>query len=241
MINSRRKGKSSERIAEGLLRKLGYEILERNKLVEKGGEQAFEVDFIAKDPEGNLSCIEVKAGDASVSDIRHTYANSEMLNCKPIIVCKSLSNVSAEVVKKELGVTVIPFREYYLTEPEELELVVKSAIQEVLSEFGFFPLPQLEEIPEDTIKVLSALSNASSFPEAAKELDLSTNELGKDVGDLRETGVLPKWSQSFSDLRKFSSRVIRQYSVSRRIKRIEERLEQLEQEIKKIGENWKKQ
>jgi predicted RecB family endonuclease len=70
MPASRVKGRSSERIARGVLERLGYKILETNKKITVDEAEAFEVDILALNPKGEKYCVEVKAGSASVSDIR---------------------------------------------------------------------------------------------------------------------------------------------------------------------------
>ncbi|RLI34442.1 recombinase RecB, partial [Candidatus Bathyarchaeota archaeon] len=79
MPKSRVRGMSSERIARALLRRLGYEILETNKIVRVGEKAAFEVDMVAVDPSGLKCCVEVKAGRAGVSDLRQVFADSKIL------------------------------------------------------------------------------------------------------------------------------------------------------------------
>lgn len=236
MINPRNKGKSSERIAEGILKKRGFTILERNKIVEKKGEEAFEVDIIARTPKGEKCCIEVKAGEASVSDVRHAFANSKMLNCRPLIISKGFSNKSAETVAEELEVQIINLSDAYLTEPEELEILVRSALQDVLVDFGFYPLPPRERISNDEMNLISTIAYSESFASITAELKVSKGELGKKIGELRKKGILPQRSQSFTELQKFARHIIRRYSITQRIERIEKRMEHLEEEIKKLRE-----
>lgn len=236
MITPRNKGKSSERIAEELLRSRGYTILETNKIVEKAGEDAFEVDIIALNQDGEKYCVEVKAGEASISDIRHVYANSQILSCKPLIICKMLSHKSSETVAEELNVQVISLSDTYLINPEELEIVVRSAIQDVLTQFGFFPLPPPESITKKEIELISVLAQADSFSKAANKLKVSNSKLGNKLGKLRKKGILPTNSQSFSELKQFSKQIIQQISRIKRIKRIEKRIKKLEKEIKKLQE-----
>jgi len=69
-------------------------------------------------------------------------------------------------------------RIYVLLEPEELEGIVRSVVRDVLNEYGFYPLPFWEETSREDWSVIEELSKASSFKEAAQNLDLSSEELG---------------------------------------------------------------
>lgn len=233
MISPRRKGRSSERIGEGILRKLGFEILDTNKIVEVEGEEAFEIDIVARSPEKEKCCVEVKAGEASVSDIRHAYANSKILNWKPILICKALSNESAQAVAEQLGVKIIRLRDYYLVKPEELETLVRSTMQDVLTQFGFYPLPPRKKISKEDMDVISALADAESFAEAANKIGIPEGKLGRTLGELKEKGLLPRQSLSFSSLKSFTEHLLRRYSLSKRIDQIERQLEKIEEKMAK--------
>ena len=61
MPASRVRRRSSERIARGVLERLGYKILETNKKITVDEAEAFEVDILALNPKGEKYCVEVKA------------------------------------------------------------------------------------------------------------------------------------------------------------------------------------
>ncbi|NIR86157.1 recombinase RecB, partial [Candidatus Bathyarchaeota archaeon] len=167
------RGRSSERIAKGIMEKLGYEILETNKMVVVDGAEAFEVDILALSPEGEKYCVEVKAGRAGVSDIRQAFANSEVLGFKPMFVCKGFADEAAEALARELDVKMIRLSEYYvLLEPEELEIVARTAMRGILNEYGFYPFSSWEEIKEEDWKVIEGIAGAESFGGAARFLHL---------------------------------------------------------------------
>jgi len=235
--NPKARGRSSERIARGILEKLGYKILETNKTIVLDQSEAFEVDILAISPEGEKYCVEVKAGKAGVSDVRKVYADSKILGFKPMLVCKGFSDEAAEAVAKKLGVKMIGLSEYYiLLEPEELEIVVRTAIQDVLREYGFYPLPPWEAIGEDEWKVIEAIAKSESFEEAAKILNLSTEGLGKEIGILRDSGIFPQRGQNFKDLRRHSQHLIQRYSLVQRLEEIENRLRKIEEVLLSLKE-----
>ncbi len=223
------RGRSSERIARGILEKLGYKILETNKAIILGKSEAFEVDILAQGPEGEKYCVEVKAGKAGVSDIRKVYADSEILGYKPLLVCKGYADEAAGEVAEKLGVKVIELSEYHLLlDPEELEIIVRNAVQEVLTEYGFYPLPAWEEIKERDWEIIEAIANSKSFEEAAQSLGMSTKDLGHKIGALREIGVFPTKGQSFSNLKKHAQQLVHRYSIIRKLERIEKTLNIIE-------------
>ncbi len=232
MPASKVRGRSSERIARGVLERLGYKILETNKKIIVDEAEAFEVDILALSPKGEKCCVEVKAGSASVSDIRQVFADSEMLGLKPLLVCKGFADEAAEAVARELGVEVVRLSEYYiLLEPEELEVVVRTAVQDVLDSYGFYPLPVWREIAEEELELVEKIAEAEDFAEAAEALHLSTEELGQKIGKLREKGVFPHRAQDFKALERHSQQIINRYALLRRLDEIEKRLKRIEEAL----------
>ncbi|MCP8323477.1 MAG: restriction endonuclease [Candidatus Methylarchaceae archaeon HK02M2] len=224
------RGRSSERIARGIVEKLGYKILETNKMVFVDEAEAFEVDIIAQSPEGEKYCVEAKAGRAGVSDVRRVFADSELLGLKPMLVCKGFTDEAAEAVAKELGVKMIELSEFYLLlEPEELEVIVRKAMKDVLSEYGFYPFPPWEEIKEEDWELIEGICGAESFTEATHLLHMTSEELGQKIGVLRDKGVFPQREQSFLDLKRHSQQIIYRYFLVRRLDEIENRLKRIEE------------
>ncbi|MEM4523179.1 MAG: YraN family protein, partial [Nitrososphaeria archaeon] len=163
-----RRGISSERIAKSILKKMGFQILEKNKKVVLNGTQVFEVDLIAKDPSGDVYCVEVKAGRIGISDIRQAYANSMVLGLKPLIICKGYADKATEVLAEELKVKVFLFPDYYcLIEPEDLDYIVREAVRDVLEEYGLVSLSVLENITKRELKILKTFSENKTFEDCA--------------------------------------------------------------------------
>lgn len=232
MPKPRVKGKSSERIARSILEKLGYTVLETNKMVTVDEARAFEVDILARNQEGEKYCVEVKAGQSGVSDIRQVFADSQFLGLKPMLICKGFANEAAKAMSRELQVKVIRLSQHFiLLEPEELEVVVRTGVQDVLNQYGFYPLPPWEAIEEEDWKMIHSIAEAKSFQEAAELLQLTVEKLGKRIGDLRDSEVFPRKGQSFTDLKRHSRQLLHRYSLERRLKKIENRLKRIEESI----------
>lgn len=229
MPKSRVRGKSSERIAKGILEKLGYEVLETNKMVTVDDARAFEVDILALNPEGEQYCVEVKSGQAGVSDIRQVFGNSELLNLNPLLVCKGFANKAAEAMAGKLQVEVINLSEHFiLLGPEELEIIVSTAVENVLAKYGFYPLPDWEALQDKDWKLIQTIAEAKNFQEAAEHLQLSVEELGQRIGELRNVGVFPKKGQSFTELKRHSRQLVYRYSLQRKLGGIEKQLKKIE-------------
>jgi len=203
-----RRGVSSERIARSVLKKIGFQILEKNKKVVLDGAQVFEVDLIAKDEGGIVYCVEVKAGKIGVSDVRQAYANAKVLGLKPLIVCKGYADKATEALAKELDVKVLLFPEYYLlVEPEDLDYIVREAVKDVLEEYGLVNLASFDNVTKRDLKVLKALSENDSFEGCSKSLGVSLESLGEHLAKLREKGVIRK-SDGYEGVRRQAKRIL---------------------------------
>lgn len=204
-----RKGVSAERIASGILEEKGFKILETNPKIMVQGVEIGEIDLIVQD-DNRTYAVEVKAGRADVGSVRQVYANAKLLGHVPMLVCKGFANDAARVVAGELGVDVVEMSEFYmLLEPEELEIIVRKAMRDVLDEYGMRPIPK-EPPSEEDIKVLTALSNSDTIERAALDLGISERELGTRIGKLKEAGYL-KDAGNYESLREISARLLRRY------------------------------
>ncbi|MFP3951748.1 MAG: hypothetical protein ACLFVP_06395 [Candidatus Bathyarchaeia archaeon] len=232
MIGGKIKGRSSEEIARGVLEELGYKILDTNKMVSFQESEAFEVDIVVEGPDDKRYCVEVKSGEVGVSDVRHAFANGEALGMEPLLVSKGFANDAASALAEELGVVLVRLGEYYsLLEPEELQVVLKTAIKQVLDEYGFYPLPSRASLSEEDWEMLNSLAESESFQNLEGITDLDSQELGWRLGELRDKGVLPRKSQSLQELRNHARRVIDTYSVEKRLEAIDERLSRIEEKL----------
>ncbi len=227
-----RRGISSERIAKSILKKMGFQILEKNKKIVLNGTQVFEVDLIAKDESGDVYCVEVKAGRIGVSDVRQAYANSMVLKLKPLIICKGYADKATEVLAEELKVKVFLFPDYYyLIEPEDLDYIVREALRDVLEEYGLVSLAVFENITRKELKILKALSEKETFDKCAKSLNISLEKLGEHLSLMREKGILRK-TEGYEGMKKQAKRVLffmemvnAFKSIQKNIKSIQKRLE----------------
>lgn len=219
-----RRGISSERIARGVLERMGFKVLSSRQRIITQGIEVGEVDLVAESPEGEKYSVEVKAGRASVTDVRQAYSNAKLLGLKPMLICKGYSDAAAEVVAKELGVEVIELPQFYLLlEAEDLETVVRQAVMDALEDYEA-PMVHIK-VEADELKALKALASASSWEEAANLVG-GHEKLEVYVSRLKSKGVL-KPARGFKGIRRQASRALSYLMLNYRLKRVEKALKRL--------------
>ncbi|MHC1601007.1 MAG: recombinase RecB [Candidatus Nezhaarchaeales archaeon] len=230
-----RRGLSSERVAIGILERMGFKVLDTRKKIIKDGVEVGEVDIVASSPEGELYAVEVKAGKASVSDIRQAYTGALLLGMKPLIICKSFADAAAETVAKELNVKVLTIPEYYmLFEVEDLELAVKAALQDSIDEFGPpIPLPHGEKLTKRDLKLLKTIASSNNIEEVASKLKISIQDVWRHINNLRARGIL-RGSWGFERLKIHVRRVLAYIAFEEKLKNMDRRLRRIEKLIEDI-------
>lgn len=222
-----RRGTSSERIGRGILERMGFQILEARKRVTINGVEVAEIDVVAKSPEGDVYSVEVKAGRIGVSDVRQVYTNAQISGLKPMIICKGYADAAAELTAKQLGVKVLEIPDFYaLLEPEDLELMVRQAVQDALDDYEPIALLSDLKLTMDDVKVLKAIALSPAVDIAAKTLGVTVNEVTRSIASLRNRGILTRVG-SYPSLRKQAARVLNLFFVSRRLARVEKYLKKL--------------
>jgi len=225
-----RKGISAERLAASLLESLGYEILEKRKTIEIEGVEAAEVDIIAKSSSGEIYAVEVKAGRASVTDVRQAYTNAQILGMKPLLICKGFVDKAAEATVKRLGVKYILLPEFFLVSPEDISRIVSESITDVLLAFESI---NISNINPDDVKILRALAFSNSINEALHRTGLRRRKFNRKLEVLRRKGVFPLKIYSFPYLKLQSLYVLRRLEEERLLRDLNEKLSSLSEGILK--------
>lgn len=239
-----RKAASRERIARYILEGiLGFRTIETSKDLILSDQKVSEIDFIMESPERELYAVEVK-GLASVGGLRQAYLNAELLGkqYKPLVICKDFSDKSAKELADRLKIRIVKMSDYFLLlGPEELELIVRGAMREILAEFGFRQIPNIAEVSEDDVRILEALVGAKDFETVARHLDMGEDELGGRLGTLRVIGLLPRESHKFQGLQRHARFALSRLRIERsfvaletKLTRVEEQLNQILQEIQRL-------
>ncbi|MDI6859337.1 MAG: hypothetical protein QMC85_02455 [Methanocellales archaeon] len=226
------RGLSAERIAVGILEKLGFVVVQTSHKVKISDAEVVEIDIVAK-KSGEMFAVEVRAGKVDVSSIRHAYANASLVGYKPMVVCKGFSDDAAKIVADELGVEVIELSEFYvLLGPEELETVVRTAIIKVMDEYGLRPIPPYEALSESDLKFLEMICKSTSLEDILRTM--SEKQWGEKIRELRERDIFPRGiSVNFKDIRDQAKRILSQYDIVRRLEKVEKRLKEIR---KRLGE-----
>ncbi len=181
------RGALAEELAESLLSRLGYRIVDRRKRVEIAGVDVAEIDIVAE-KEGDVYAVEVKAGKVSVTDIRQAFSNAALIGAKALIVCRGFSNEAARLLADKLGVRVLVLDEFLgFVSLDELSRVLERALERSLLTYMLAGLAEAE--PEDE-KALEALAYSRTPEEAARRLGLGIKELGRVISRLVEKGLI---------------------------------------------------
>jgi len=217
------RGLSSERIARDVLERMGFKVVSTRQRITAKGVEVGEVDLVAEAPSGDRFSVEVKAGRASVSDVRQAFSNAKLLGLKPMLICKGFSDSAAEAVAKELGVEVLELPQFYmLLEAEELESIVRRAVADALESLE---RPRLAKLSKREIKALEVLASSSSWEEASSRFR-GRVKLEDVVASLRSKGVLSP-RHGFKALSCEASRILPLLLIEERLRRLEKAVRKL--------------
>ncbi|MEM2617395.1 MAG: YraN family protein [Thermofilaceae archaeon] len=181
------RGRASVEIAKRALESRGLNVMEESVRIRVEGFDVGEVDLLARGPHGELYAVEVKAGQASPSDVKLLYANSVLLNAKPLLVARALSK-EAEALAAKLGVELLELCDLLVVDQEELYNTVKGAVEDAVLNL----LAGLKALGrEEAMQVLEAIAKGGSLSEAARELGVGEEELVRRLGELRKEGLVP--------------------------------------------------
>ncbi len=201
-ISARRKWASSERIAVKVLEELGYKILAEHYPIIIEGVEVGEADLLVEDPNtGERYCVEVKAGKIDVSGLRQAYINAELLNVKPMVICKGFANRAAEKLADELKIKVIKLSNQFLVGSEELEVIVRSALEDIILKYIELLLSPTYKLKPEYYELVKAIITSNNIVEASRKLKLNIHEVAKMIGKLRNEGIIPKWATSFKSIK----------------------------------------
>jgi len=211
-----RRGRVSESIACRVLEEMGYKVIDRRVRVRVEGVEVAEVDALAIGPDGALYAVEVKAGRLDVGGVRQAYSNAVLLNAKPLVVCKGFADEAAEKLAERLGVRVVELSDVFLVDPEELAVVVRSAVAGQLAELLSI-LADPPRLGERDERLLEAIASTSTIQEAAGVLGASVEAVARGLAELRRRGVIPP-TGSYAELRSVAKLVIAARRLQERLR-----------------------
>ncbi|HDI02499.1 MAG TPA: recombinase RecB, partial [Ignisphaera sp.] len=241
-LSSIQRWRSSERIALSILEQQGFQIVETHKKIIINGTEVGEVDIVARDKEGNIYAIEVKAGKIDVTGIRQAYVNAMLLNMKPMIVCKGYADDAARELAQKLGIPVIQLSDVFLVEDEELEIVVREAVEEALSNFFELLLTTPLELREEQKRILIALASSTTLQETAERLGMPLETLLKFLNEFRSLGIIPRWAKKWSSIKRIAQILVAKLTVKSTIEEMKNSLTVIQEmlsDIRKFHHNLK--
>lgn len=201
-ISHRRRWLSSERIAIRFLEEHGYRVIDRNVSVKISDVDVSEVDAIVEDRDGVRYAVEVKAGKIDVNGIRQAYVNAELLGLKPLIIAKGFSDERAERLAEKLGVKVIQLSDYFLVNAEELEIIIREALEDTLNTILSILVSALKLGDED-IGLIEKIVESGDLREFAEKIGVKPGEAWEIINRFRGKGIIPQNARSFRDVKTY--------------------------------------
>jgi predicted RecB family endonuclease len=228
-VSASRRWLSSERIALRVLEEMGYRVVETRKKVILNGVEVGEIDAIVADESNTLWGVEIKAGRIDVTGIRQAYVNALVAGVKPMVVCKGFADDAAKELAERLGVKVIELSDVFLVDSEELEIVIREVVEDVLTSFleAFFGTPT--NIKQEWLETLNAIASTLGVEEACEKLGVDFNTLTKRLGEMRSAGIIPSWARKYSTIRRIAQLIVQRHMLHQAISEAQKVLEQLKQ------------
>ena len=203
-ISAKRRWRSSERIAVELLEQLGYRVIDIRKKIKISGIEVGEVDAIVEDEKGEKYAVEIKAGNIDVTGLRQAYVNALILGLKPLVIAKGFADDAAQALSGKLGIKVIELSNYFLIEPEELEIIIREVFSDILAEsIKIFTIHEPLS-PEEKSFLENIVKNPTLY-DVASSMGKNINELVKKIRYLQNKGVLPKNVKNYKLLKYYAS------------------------------------
>ncbi len=221
-ISSAMRWHSSERIAARVLEEMGFSIIETNRRIYINGAEVGEIDIVAQDRDGNLWAVEVKAGKLDVTGVRQAYVNAVIAGMKPMVICKGFADDAAKQLAEKLGVKVVQLSDIFLVEDEELELVVREAVEDALVNFFELVFGQPQTLRPDQVQVLEAVATSQNLNEAAEKLGMELSTVIKRIEEMKSQGILPRWAKKFSALKRAAQLVLQRHKLQSMVSELED-------------------
>lgn len=202
-LSSKIRWRSSERIAQRVLEEIGLKIIDVHKKVVIDGVEVGEIDFVAKDPStGDIYGVEVKAGKIDVTGLRQVYVNCLLANLKPLVICKGFADDSASILAEKLGIKVIQLSDWFLVESEELEVLMREVMEDLIEQYFIYLLLPIPKLKSEYEVLIEAISGSSSISEAAEKLGMKVDELTRKISSLRSSGIIPPWARKYRTIKR---------------------------------------
>jgi len=148
------------------------------------------------------------------------------------VICKGFIDDAAKATADQLEVKVIELSDQFLVDSEELEIIVRESVENVIDDYLTTLLTPLPELSSEEIVVLKALAENPTLADAAQSLNLDLNQLLERISSLKRKGVLPR-TRNYRAIRRRAKILLYKLAFEKRINEI---LSRLEKQIKELEE-----
>ena len=203
-ISPKTKWRTSERIALQILESLGYNIVDTHYRVSITGIEIAEIDAIAVDRStGDKYAVEIKAGRIDVNGIRQAFVNAILVGAKPLIVCRGYADEAARILAEKLNVRVIELSDQFLVDADELENIIKTAIDEVIEKYIDLLFEPIHKLKPQYYEIARAIAYSRNIVEASEKLGLDIKGLVKKINELKENNIIPRNLKTYKEVKRY--------------------------------------
>ena len=149
------------------------------------------------------------------------------------MICKGFIDDAAKATADQLEVKVIELSDQFLVDSEELEIIVRESVENVIDDYLTTLLTPLPELSSEEIVVLKALAENPTLADAAQSLNLDLNQLLERISSLKRKSVLPR-TRNYRAIRRRAKILLYKLAFEKRINEI---LSRLEKQTKELEEN----
>lgn len=203
-ISPKTKWRASEKIALQILESLGYNIVDTHYKITITGVEIAETDAIAVDKNtGEKYAIEIKAGRIDVNGIRQALVNAMLIDAKPLIICRGYADEAARVLAEKLNIKVIELSDQFLVDADELENLVRIAIDEVIEKYVDLLFEPIHKLESQHYEIIKAIAYSRNIAEASEKLGLNIKDLVGKIKELKENNIIPRNLKTYREIRRY--------------------------------------
>ncbi len=203
-ISPKTKWRTSEKIALQILESLGYNVIDTHYKITITGIEIAEIDAIAVDKNtGDKYAVEIKAGRIDVNGIRQAFVNAMLVEAKPLIVCRGYADEAARILAEKLNIKVIELSDQFLVDADELENIVKTAIDEVIEKYIDLLFEPTRKLKPQYYEIVKAVAYSRNIVEASEKLGLNIKDLVKKINELKENNIIPRNLKTYKEVKRY--------------------------------------
>ncbi len=203
-ISPKTKWRTSEKIALQILESLGYNIVDTHYKITITGIEIAETDAIVVDRDtGEKYAVEIKAGRIDVNGIRQAFVNAMLVEAKPLIICRGYADEAARILAEKLNIKVIELSDQFLVDADELENLVKTAVNEVIEKYIDLLFEPTRKLKPQYYEIVKAIAYSRNIVEASEKLGLDIKDLVKKINELKENNIIPRNLKTYKEVKRY--------------------------------------